>query len=545
MAVPHKRSKVASEAASPRPRPTRATTDPDTQETSVRGPGDAAGPSEGLAFEQLVRNDPELLRSLVDQAADALCLHEIDGRILDVNRRMCTTLGYTREELLSLSVLDIDVHTTPEEAATVAMIMVPGVPLTGERVLRRKDGSTFPIELSLSLIVSGQKRLMLGMARDITDRKRAEQVQEQAQRALEERVRERTQHLGLVNRLLEQEIRERRRSEAALRESEERFRKLAERGHLLAWEANVRTGRFTYVGPQAADLLGYPLSEWYRPGFWVDRIHPDDRQWVLDSRRHYIATAVDYELAYRMMAADGRPVWVQSLVHVIHDDAGPSVLRGFMIDVTARTRAEEARQLLLRELDHRVKNTLSTVQAVAELTLRTSTSLEQFAETFRGRIAALARMHAAIWRSKGTPLGLRDLAELSLAPFGREGERVSIEGTEVPIPLASVGALGLALHELATNAAKHGALSVASGSVRLAWRPDGERLCLTWRESGGPAVVEPTHRGFGSTLIRESIPYELGGAVALDFAPSGVECTITFPLALPRTPSAAPDGEPP
>jgi PAS domain S-box-containing protein len=544
MAVSHKRSKVASEAAAPRPRPLREATDPDTHEAGARDPGDAVGPTEGLAFEQLVRNDPELLRSLVDQAADALCVHEIDGRILDVNQRMCTTLGYTREELLSLSVLDIDVHTTPEEAATVAGIMVPGVALTGERVLRRKDGSTFPIELSLSLIVSGDRRLMLGMARDITDRKRAEEIQEHAQRALEERVRERTQHLGLVNRLLEQEIRERRRSEAALRESEERFRKLAESGHLLAWEADVRTWQFTYVGPQAADLLGYPLEDWYRPEFWAEHIHPDDRQWAIDARRQHIETAVDYELAYRMVAADGHFVWVQNLVHVIHDDAGPRVLRGFMIDVTARKRAEEARQLLLRELDHRVKNTLATVQAVAELTLRTSTSLEQFAETFRGRIAALARMHAAIWRNKGTPLGLRDLAELSLAPFGREGERVSIDGSEIPIPLGSVGALGLVLHELATNAAKHGALSVASGSIRLAWRLDGERLCLTWRESGGPAVVEPTHRGFGSTLILESIPYELGGAVELDFAPSGVECTITFPLAPARTPSASPDREP-
>src|SRR6185369_1839410 len=115
-------------------------------------------------------------------------------------------LGYSREELLSLSVFDIDVTATHEEAAGVAMEMVPGVPMIGERVLRRKDGSTVPIELSLSLIVSGQTCLMLGMARDITDRKRAEQLQEKAQRALEERVRERTQHLEVVNRLLEEEM---------------------------------------------------------------------------------------------------------------------------------------------------------------------------------------------------------------------------------------------------------------------------------------------------------------------------------------------------
>lgn len=491
--------------------------------------------SEDRAFERLLRTEPELLRSLVDQAADALCLHEIDGRILDVNQLMCATLGYSREELLSLTVFDIDVNATLEEAALGAEQMIPGVPLSGERVLRCKDGSTIPVELSLSVIVAGEKRLLLGMARDITDRKRAEQAQERAQRALEERVRERTQHLEVVNRRLEEEMRGRQRSEAALRESEERFRSLAERSHLLAWEADAGTWQFLYVGPQAFDVLGYPLDEWHRPNFWIDHLHPYDRDWAIAYRRDQCATAVDYELEYRMLNPDGEAVWFQDVVHVIRDANGPVSLRGFMIDITARKRAEEARQLLLRELDHRVKNTLSTVQAVAELTLRTATSLDAFGQTFRGRIAALARMHAAIWRNKGTPLRLRELAALSLAPFGHEGTRASIEGDEVMIPLQAAGALGLVLHELATNAVKHGALSVMTGSVHLTWQLAGERLLLTWRESGGPIVVEPTHRGFGSTLISESIPYELGGAVVLDFAPSGVQCTITLPLAPQRT----------
>lgn len=501
-----------------------------TDRNSSRG-SDA---TEDRAFEELLRSDPELLRSLVDQAADALCLHEIDGRILDVNLLMCRTLGYSREELLSLTVLDIDVNASRDDAALIAAQMVPGVPLTGERVLRRKDGSTFPIELSLSLIVSNDKRLLLGMARDITDRKRAEQVQEKAQRVLEERVRERTQHLEIVNRRLEEEIRGRRRSETALRESEERFRTLAERSHLLAWEADAGTGQFTYVGPQAAEVLGYPVGDWYRPDFWVDHLHPYDREWAMDYRRQQSARVIDYECEYRMVATDGQVVWFQDVVHVIGGSGGPKTLRGFMIDITARKRAEEARQLLLRELDHRVKNTLATVQAVADLTLRSSTSLAAFAETFRGRIAALARMHAAIWRNEGTPLRLRALAELSLAPFGRDGTRASIEGDEVLIPLQAAGALGLVLHELATNAVKHGALSVLSGSVRLSWSLDGDRLCLTWRESGGPLVIAPTHQGFGSTLINESIPYELGGSVSLEFAPGGVQCTIAFPLAYPR-----------
>ena len=366
----------------------------------------ASRAKQGRAFERLLRSDPELLRSLIDQAADAVCLHEIGGRILDVNQRMCATLGYTREELLSLSVLDLDVTATREETAEAAMQLVPGQPATGDRVLRRKDGSTLPIELSLSLIVSGGKQLMLGIARDITDRKRAEQAQAEAQRVLEQRVRERTEHLEIANRRLEAEIGARERSEAALRESEERFRALAERGHLLAWEADADTWQFTYVGPQARDLLGYPVEAWYRPNFWVDHIHPDDRERTIEYCRSQSTVALDYEFEYRMRAADGRYAWLQDIVHVIRDAKGPRTLRGFMIDVTARKRAEEARQLLLRELDHRVKNTLAMVQAVAELTLRTAESLDGFGETFRGRIGALARMHAAIWRNKGAPIRL-------------------------------------------------------------------------------------------------------------------------------------------
>jgi PAS domain S-box-containing protein len=454
---------------------------------------------------------------------------------------MCETLGYTREELLALSVMDIDVTATREETAKAASRLAPGVPGRAERVLRRKDGSTCPIELSLSRVVVGERQLLLGLARDITDRKRMEEAQADAQRALEERVRERTRHLEEANRRLEEEVRARERSEAALRESEERFRALAERGHLLAWEADTVSWRFVYVGPQARDLLGYPVADWYREDFWIDHIHPEDRERVMAYCRAQSAVAHDYEIEYRMVAADGRTVWLQDIVHVNRDREGAgATVRGFLIDVSARKRAEEAQRLLLRELDHRVKNTLSTVQAVADMTLRTAASLAGFGETFRARLAALARMHGSIWRSSGGPVRLRDLVELSLAPFGHDGERAAIEGDQVLVPARSVAALGLVLHELATNAVKHGALSVPAGRVRVAWRCDGDLLRIVWRESGGPTVVVPSRRGFGSLLIERCIPYELGGSTALDFAPSGVRCTITLSMREPERPADAP-----
>ena len=298
-------------------------------------PADGLGVPETRPFENLLRRDPELLRSLVDQAADCVCLHEVDGRILDVNQRICTTLGYSRDELLALTVFDIDATATAEDAAAAALDLAPGAHAVGERLLKRKDGSTLPVELRLSILVSGDRQLMLGLARDITDRKCAELVQEEAQRALEHRVRERTEHLEIVNHLLEEDIRARQRSEVALRDSEGRFRELAERGHLLAWEADARSWLFTYVGPQAPDLLGYPVEEWYRPGFWVDRIRANDRERDVENCSRHSNSAPDNELEYRKVAADGRVVWFQDIVHVIRDEAGMTCNRAFKAAITS------------------------------------------------------------------------------------------------------------------------------------------------------------------------------------------------------------------
>ena len=156
-------------------------------------------------------------------------------------------------------------------------------------------------------------------------------------------------------------------------------------------------------------MLGYPVAEWYGKDFWIDHLHPEDRDRVIAECSGQGAVNHDFEFEYRMTAADGRAVWVHNIIHVSATRTGRCAsARGFLIDVSARKRAEEMQQALLHELDHRVKNTLSTVQAVAEMTLRTCGSLETFGETFRGRLAALARMHATIWRTKGGSVPLRE-----------------------------------------------------------------------------------------------------------------------------------------
>jgi two-component sensor histidine kinase len=203
-------------------------------------------------------------------------------------------------------------------------------------------------------------------------------------------------------------------------------------------------------------------------------------------------------------------------------------------EVKQRTRTEERLQFLLRELDHRVKNTLATVESVADQTLQSSTSLAEFGEAFRGRIRALARMHEAGAENKWGPLRLGQLVELTMAPFRRSAKRLSARGDAVMLSPVSVRVIGMALHELATNATKYGALSTTDGHVDLSWEVEsaqGSDLArITWIESGGPAVMTPSRRGFGTALIEQGIPYELGGEATLQFTTSGVRCEIVVPF---------------
>lgn len=200
-------------------------------------------------------------------------------------------------------------------------------------------------------------------------------------------------------------------------------------------------------------------------------------------------------------------------------------------EVDEHRRTEAALRVAVRELDHRVKNTLAVVQSLTEQTLRTATSMADFGEAFRGRIQALARLHGALAERRWEGLRLGDLVELIVAPQRqRGGVDVDCDGAIVPAELART--LGLALHELATNAARFGALSTADGRVAVSARrtDDGRRLRIDWREHGGPPVAPPARRGFGMRLIEESLAYEGAARVRLDFPTDGLRCHIDLPM---------------
>jgi PAS domain S-box-containing protein len=215
-------------------------------------------------------------------------------------------------------------------------------------------------------------------------------------------------------------------------------------------------------------------------------------------------------------------------------DEGRRFFTGVMRDVTDRRRAEELQRLLVNELNHRVKNTLATVQSVAGQTLRNAVDLHDARDALTTRLLALSRGHDILTRESWDGAELSDIAAAVVAAHG-EAQRFVLEGPSVRLAPKATLALSMALHELMTNAAKYGALSNADGQVRLAWRRTktdaGERLQLTWEEIDGPPVSAPTRQGFGTRLITGGLARELGGEVRLEYPPGGVVCEIDAELA--------------
>jgi len=241
------------------------------------------------------------------------------------------------------------------------------------------------------------------------------------------------------------------------------------------------------------------------------------------------------EFEMRRVTEDGRILNVSTSVTALEGDDSPSRIALIERDVTDRRATERHRELLLRELDHRVKNTLATVEAIAERTLVNSGhSMDDFTEALRGRIQALGRTHKALSDQKWEGIQFDRLVNQTLEPFGGEG-RCLAEGKDLVLPVDLTLPMAMALHELATNAAKYGSLSASEGRVRVTWRVErdsasGRRLEMEWKEEDGPPVSEPEEKGYGMTFLERGIAYELDGEAEILFEPDGLRCRIEFPL---------------
>jgi two-component sensor histidine kinase len=212
---------------------------------------------------------------------------------------------------------------------------------------------------------------------------------------------------------------------------------------------------------------------------------------------------------------------------IIEDDGSVSGVFVEGADVTERVLAQDRQRLLLDELNHRVKNTLATVQAIAQQTLRGAVTPAAFAQAFEARLLALSQTHNALTDSQWAGAGLRQILDLELLPYG--AERVILDGPELQLSARMALALGMLFHELATNAAKYGALS-GEGRLEVSWRRLDDELALAWTEHDGPPAAPPIRRGFGSRLIERTVTGELRGRLEIDYRPEGLACRFWIPL---------------
>ncbi|ETX30220.1 PAS domain S-box protein [Roseivivax isoporae] len=329
------------------------------------------------------------------------------------------------------------------------------------------------------------------------------------------------------------DLSERAHYEAAIRESEELFRSTFE---------NAAVG-MAHVGPDGSwlrvnqclcEMLGYSKQEMISLRF-QDVTHPEDLVTDLDKLAGLLhGDYNEYTIQKRYLRRDGQVVWATLTVGCVRRaDGTVDYLISVLQDITRQKEAEAQRDLLVDELNHRVKNLLATIQSVSSHTRRSSRDPDDFHERFTGRLQAISRAHDSIFDNDAGTTTLREIIEGQFEIYYPKGSRrVTCTGPRVRLGAGPAGNVGIIVHELLTNAIKYGALSTEDGQVAIDWtaaREPGETMItMTWTEAGGPPVTEPETTGFGSALIRIMLTQSLKGELHTDFAPTGLVVTMSL-----------------
>jgi PAS domain S-box-containing protein len=414
------------------------------------------------------------------------------GTVLSVNQFGAQALGYTNAELVGQTVLKV-IHEEDREAAQQQLVLCarnPSTPVKGEIRKVRRDGSVLWVrETARAVQAPDGGTVILIVCEDITKRKQAE---------------------------------------ALLKESKTRLSDALAAGLVVAFEWDAATGR-SQRSDNADRIMGVVDD-----GQFLWQVHPDDRGNFIAHIRGLSPDNPSYALTFRFVRPDGRQVWLEETARGEFDSTGRLLrINGLTRDITERRELEDHKNTLISELDHRVKNVLATVLTVASRTQETSSSMAEFVVALEGRIKSMATTHELLSHRRWQGIPLAELMRHELAPYAT-ASNAHIDGPDVVLSAAAGQALGMVLHELATNAAKFGAMSTGSGRVSVRWsfRRNGHAessLCIQWKENGGPIVVPPTRSGFGTSVVRELIPYELGGTVDLMHLPEGVHCKLEIP----------------
>ncbi|WP_246718611.1 PAS domain-containing sensor histidine kinase [Microvirga terrestris] len=454
--------------------------------------------------EAALRESEAHFAAIFDQSAAGLAEADLSGRFIRVNDRFCEISGYAREELLNGRRMQDITHPDdlPRNLVLLQRSVETGEPFEIEKRYIRPDGSEVWVSNTVTLIRDsiGEAHSIASVSIDLTARREAE---------------------------------------AALRQSESRLRLALDAGRMAVWESDNRTNSVT-TSPELNRLLGFPEDA----SPTIEEIRSRYAPGAQDRLRTAAAAALqrgerNAEEEFEIIWPDGSRHWLllrADLEVMPGEDGAVSVkATGVAFEITERKLWEERQRLLINELNHRVKNTLATVQSIALQSFRhTDKANGSNVTAFQDRLFALARAHDILTRDNWEGAELRDIVGEVIEPYCRQSSgRCDIDGPRVRLTPSMALALSMAVHELATNAAKYGALSVAEGQVSVSWSimsGTPRQLTLCWEERGGPPVASPERRGFGTRLIERSLAQELAGEVSLAYVPTGVVCTVKAPL---------------
>ena len=450
----------------------------------------------------LLRNSEAAFRAMFDvSSVGKVEVEPGTGRFLRANAAMCKFVGYSESELLARTVHDITHPDDRDLDRELLPRMIAGE-LAGfelEKRYIRKDGKPVWAQTAVNVIRDGFGRPLrnIGVILDIGARKRAEED---------------------------------------LKASKDRLQLALDAARLGSWQYDPLR-RASSGDARANEIFDFDIAE---KEVVIEeilrRVHPDD----LERVRAAAATALDpvdpkpFAIEYRVWRGDGEVRWVENHGLAYFEGAGPErqvvSFVGTAQDITERKEREEREHLLMREINHRAKNVLSVVDSIAHQTA--TRNPEDFIERFSERIQALSANQDLLVRNEWRGVGVEDLVRAQLAPFAELiGSRIVVHGPKLRLNAASAQAIGLAVHELASNAGKYGALSTDRGHVDICWRTDSDTFTMGWTEHEGPPVSAPKKRGFGTIVMKVMAERSVGGAVDLNYAPSGLTWRLICPAA--------------
>ncbi len=460
-----------------------------------------------LSLEQVLHASDDILELL----PMAVCICDLEGRIVQYNSRAVEIWGRTpkpgdtHESFTSQARFYTADGTLLPESRLNYVLKTKQPRRNEEVIVDQPDGSRIAVLVNIDPLLNARGEMVgvVNCFQDITERKRTLEALEQSQQDL--------------------------------RQQQERWNATYEHAAIGIVEIDAE-GRFLRVNESICDITGLTREELLGWRLFA-RTHPDDRDVDEELYRRQVKGEIGfYSVEKRFIRRDGRTIWCSIRSSTVCDASG-RFLYGVRVvqDVTARKEADERQKLLMDELNHRVKNTLATVQSLATQTARGTDSPEAFRQAFEGRLIALSQAHDQLTQRHWTSADLRGIVTAATAPFARGKDRVVIAGEDVTVMPRVALSLAMVFHELTTNAVKYGALSAPAGQVEVIWRTvpgagQQPQLSIEWHERGGPAVAVPTRQGFGSRFIEGSVAAELRGIARLHFDAEGLRCTIDVPL---------------